>query len=376
MSQVFDFVSSQRTARCTSVALGLALLVATASASHADRLVAKGTTLSGAVHAISSAGVEFTPDFATDPMLVPWENIDEFESETTYQVLYGDDEEVDAPVTAYRDGRLVVGEVEVDPASLVSVVALEDGEPSFLDRTRSTWRYWHGGFDVGFNLQQATSDSLGFLVALNTTRSTDRTRLILGAAYRYLEQRDPDNTPPKTKRVNDSVAGAVRGEYDFTERIYGFASSDALYDAVQNLSLRAVPKLGAGYVLWKREPKEGVRDFLQVEAGGGWVYEKYMDNGTPPGPFVGHEDYFTVVFGAAAAVLLPRGMAFDWRFDYLPSVDDFAGDYVVRTVAGLTVPLIAPVSARFSVADTYDSTPSGDAKKNSLNVDTALSLVW
>jgi hypothetical protein len=68
-------------------------------------------------------------------------------------------------------------------------------------------------------------------------------------------------------------------------------------------------------------------------------------------------------------------MSFDWRFDYLPAVDDW-GDYVIRTAAGLSVPLVAPVAARIGIVDTYDSTPSGGADKNSLNLDTTLSLVW
>ena len=356
---------------CSGLCLGLAI----ASIAHADRLVAKGTTLSGKVKALSGAGVEFEPDFAKDSMLVPWDNVDDVSTDANFQVLYGDGLEANAPVSAYRDGRLVVGDAEVEPKALVSAVALEDERPGFLDRTRSYWRYWHGGVDFGFNLQQATTDNLGMLFAMHALRSKDRTRLILGADYRYLEERNPDNSPPKTKRTKDSASGLVRGEYDITERIYAYGSADALYDAVQNLSLRAVPKAGAGYVLWEREPKEGVRDFLQVEAGGGWVYEKYIDNGVPPDE-LDENDYFTVAFGAAAAVLLPRGAAFDWRFDYLPSVSDFTGDYVIRTAAGLTVPLIAPVSARLSVADTYDSTPSGGAQENSLYVDTTLSLGW
>ncbi|MFN2425735.1 MAG: DUF481 domain-containing protein [Candidatus Binatia bacterium] len=341
-----------------------------ATVAHADRLVAKGTTLTGKVKILSGAGVEFAPDFAKDSMLVPWENVDDVATDANFQVLYGDGLEAIAPVGGYRDGHLLVGDASVEPQSLVSAVELADAEPGFLDRTRSTLRYWHGDFSLGFNLQRATTDNLGLLVAVTALRSKGPTRLILGADYRYLEQENPDSI------TKDSASGVVRGEYDLSERIYLYGSADALYDAVQNLSLRAVPKAGAGYVIWKREPKEGVRDFLQVEAGGGWVYEKYIDNGTPPDPVMGENDYFTVALGASAAVLLPRGAAFDWRFDYLPSVSDFTGDYVIRTAAGLTVPLIAPLSARLSVADTYDSTPSGGAKENSLFVDTSLSVAW
>lgn len=361
--------------RKTVMAL-IASLVLHASAASADRLVAGGVTLDGKVKGISPAGVEFLPGFAKSPMLVVWDNVEELSTETSFQVLYGDDQEANAPISGYREGKLVVGEAEVEPKDMVSVVALADGKPKFTDRVRRRFRYWNGSFDAGLLVQRATTDNLGAVVGLRALRSEGPTRLILGADYHYANERNPANPPPRERRTADSAAGLVRGEYDITKNIYLYASTDALYDAIQNLSLRAVPKAGAGYVLWQREPKEGVRDFLQVEAGGGWVYEKYIDNGTPPDPVKDEDDYFTVAFGAAAAVLLPRGAAFDWRFDWLPSVSDFTGDYVVRTAAGLSVPLIAPVSARLSIADTYDSTPSGGAEENSLTVDTTLSLAW
>jgi hypothetical protein len=357
--------------------VGLTLSLGLPAGALADKLVARGgIVMAGAVKSITAKGVEFQPDFAKDPMLVPWDNVEDLETEASYQVLHGEDGEVTAPITDFDDGKLEVGDVEIDPKVLVSATAVGDAGASFLDRTRATWRYWHGGFNLGFNLQQATTDALGLYVGLSALRTTENTRFILGTDYRYTNERDPDSAPPRKKRTKDSASGLIRGEYDVWKNLFVYGSADALYDAIQNLSLRAVPKAGLGYVFWEREPKEGVRDFFLLEMGGGWVYEKYIDNGTPPDPVVDEDDYFTVAFGAAAAVLLPRGAFFDWRFDYLPSVSDFADDYVIRTTAGLTVPLIAPVSARLGITDTYDSTPSGGADENSLYFDTTLSLLW
>jgi hypothetical protein len=370
-----------------SCATAVTALAIPAMVTAADKLVAKGgPVLSGTVKSVTSKGVEFQPDFAKDPMLVPWDNIEDLETEASYQILHGENGDVTAPITDFDDGKVEAGDVEIEPASIVSATAIGDDGMGFLDRTRASWRYWHGGFNLGFNLQQATNDTLGLYVGFSALRTTDRTRLILGTDYRYSTERDPDNSPPRKRRNKDAVSALVRGEYDIYKHLFVYASTDALYDAIQNLSLRAVPKAGLGYVFWEREPKEGVRDFFLLEAGGGWVYEKYIDNCDgeepddpciPPGvPIDEDDDYFTVAFGAAAAVLLPRGAMFDWRFDYLPSVSDFADDYVIRTSAGLTVPLIAPVSARLGITDTYDSTPSSGAEENSLYLDTTLSLVW
>lgn len=79
------------------------------------------------------------------------------------------------------------------------------------------------------------------------------------------------------------------------------------------------------------------------------MYEKYF-GGT-------HRDYFAIAFAAVAAYYLPYGAKFDGRVDYLPAVDAFVDDYLLRSEAALTMPLIEPISAKFSVVDEYDNTP-------------------
>jgi hypothetical protein len=357
----------------------------------ADHIIAGGTRISGDVKGVTADGVEFKPEFAEDSFLVSWEKLESVETDGDFEILYGEGGAIVARLRGVSDGKLVVGDTAIDPKDIVLVSGSASETPGFRERLRSTMRYWHGGVDVGLAVQQATTDNLGMYFAVRALRAKGPTRLILGADYRFGEENPPDDDERRTK---DSATALVRGEYDITKRIYAFASTDALYDSIQNLSLRAIPKLGAGYTVWEREPKEKVRDFFQVESGAGWVYEKYMhDCSDAPGsnipfpppsrrPFCSDgdnvrpdDDYFTIVFGAAAAVLLPREMAFDWRFDYLPNVTDW-GDYVIRTGAGLSAILIAPISLRIALVDVYDSTPSADTDENSLNFDTTLSVAW
>jgi uncharacterized protein DUF481 len=88
------------------------------------------------------------------------------------------------------------------------------------------------------------------------------------------------------------------------------------------------------------------------------------------------KDYFALAFGAMAGYYLPLGAHFDWRLDYLPAVDNFTTDYLLRTEAALTAPLIDPVSAKFIVRDEYNNTPAMDAKRNSLFLTLGLSVIW
>ena len=285
-------------------------------------------------------------------------------------MLYGDEQESDAPLQGLSDGKLLVGAstptaTQIDLATIYAGLPLGAGGPSFADRARSYWRYWDGNFDVGFNFQQATTDTTGFLVAFQTQRSKDPTRLTLAASYRYGTQKAKGQDRQQTQ---DQLLGLVRGEYDFTPRLYGYASGDATYDGIQSLSLRAVPKVGAGYVLWQKDLDGGRRNFVQVEAGPSWVYEKYFGGST--------NDYFAVALGASAGYYLPYGAHFDWHMDYLPAVDNFISDYLLRTEAGLSVPLVGPIDAKFSLLDEYDSTPAPGAVRNSVFLTLGLSIGW
>ena len=101
------------------------------------------------------------------------------------------------------------------------------------------------------------------------------------------------------------------------------------------------------------------------------------DGGLGKEKFFGGEDdsYFTIGLGAAAGIYLPYDSKFDWRFDYLPAIDDFS-DYLIRNEAGLSIPLWDPISAKIALLDEYDSTPAEDADKNSLYFILGASVGW
>lgn len=230
---------------------------------------------------------------------------------------------------------------------------------------RGQWRYWHGSADVGVNVQQATTETTGFLLAFGATRAKAPTRLLLGASYRYGTEKKRDEDRSTTQ---DQLKGLLRGEYDFTPRVYGYASGDATYDGIQQLSIRGVPKAGIGYVIWQEQLDEDRRNFLQADIGAGWVYERY---------FGGEDnDFVTAAFGAMAGYYLPYGAHLDWRLDYLPAIDDFTKNYLLRNELGLTLPLISIVNARFSLLDEYQGQTAPDTDHNSLFLNAGLGVAW
>jgi len=336
-----------------------------ASGAVADEVTSKGTVLRGKVTALAGAGITFEPEYGKGTLAIKWENVEDLRSDGSFQVLYGDSEESDGPLQGLRAGKLSVGGAEVDVATIRAGVPIGAAGLSCTDRMRSAWRYWDGHFDLGLNVQQSTTDTTGFLIGFGAVRTKDPTTFTLGANYRYGTEKRQGQSKTTTE---DQLFGLVREDYSFTPRFYGFASGDATYDGIQRLSIRGVPKVGVGYVFWQEKLDEDKRNFLQGEVGPSWVYERYFGGSD--------SDYYAIAFGALAGYYLPYGAHFDWRLDYLPAVDNYTKDYLLRTEAGLTAPIIGAINAKFVVRDEYDSQPAPGAERNSLFLTLGLSLLW
>jgi hypothetical protein len=363
--------------------LGIAATLFTAAAVHADQITSKGTVLRGKITALSSAGVTFAPEYGAGSLTVKWEDIEDLKTDASFQVLYDEGLESDAPLQGFANGTLYVGP-RLEGATPIETKTITMGNPigaegpSWADRTRSYWRYWSGSFDLAFNYQQASTDTTGLLVGFKTIRTKDPLRLIFGANYRYGAQTIKNQTNQMTGLKEDVTTttqdywyGLARGEYDLTERLYTFGSGEATYDGIQRLSIRAVSKAGLGYTFWEQKLDADTRNFLSGEVGPSFVYEGYFHDSDPS-----HNEYFAIGFGLLAGYHLPYGAHFDGLVNYLPSVNDFTGQYFLHSEASLTMPLASIISGKFSLVDEYTKPPAGDTQSNTLFITFGLSLAW
>lgn len=365
-------------------------LLCGATPAVADEVTSKGTVLKGTVTGLSSGGLVFEPEYGKGVLTIDWEDVEDVKTDGPFQVLYGDDLEADAPLQGYSDGKVLVGgdpttATAIPTADLHSAIALGAEGLTWQDKVRSAFRYWDGSLDLGLSLQQATTDTLGFLVGMDTTRVKGPTRLMLGANYRYSTQttkeRTATGTRDKTTTIEDRLFGSIRGEYSITERLYGFGAGDATYDAIQKLSIRGIPKAGLGYLFWEEKLDDTKRNFLSAEVGGAWVYEKFFQStcrsaGVAIPGCDTENNYFAIAFGAAGGYYLPYGAYAGGRVDYLPAVDDFIKDYLLRAALDLTAPVYGPISAKFSLLNEYDNTPAKGTDHNALYLALGVSIGW
>jgi hypothetical protein len=348
--------------------LGFVLMLGvltSARQSVADEVTVKGTVLQGTITSLSASTVELKTVYGKGTLAIPVADIQNLTTDASCVVYYGEEAKSTGRLLGIEQGKLLVGTARASatPVDISTILFMRGAEG--VGDLRSQWRYWHGNVGAAVNVQQATTDTTGFLFALGATRAKAPTRLILGASYRYATQKLQHEDRTITQ---DQLKGLARGEYDFTPRVYGYVSGDGTYDGVQRLSIRGVPKAGIGYVFWQEQLDEERRNFLQADVGGAWVYERYF----------GGEDnsYAAIAFGALAGYYLPYGAHADWHMDYLPAVDDFTRNYLLRNELGLTVPLVAVLNGRFSLLDEYQGKTAPDTNHNNLFLTAGLSVEW
>jgi hypothetical protein len=383
-----DTPMTQREAGITQILITLAVLLG-ATTACADEVTSKGTVLRGKVTAISADNLSFETEYGKGAIVIKWADIEDVRTDGSFQVLYGDGLTLYAPLQGISGENLLVGDAP-ESATQVELTSIHSGQPigpdgpSFIDRERAFWRYWDGSLDFGLNVQQATVDTTGFLLGFKTVRRNAPTRFYLEANYRYATQKKKGESQTT---IEDRAFGLIRGEYDLTDRLYLFGSGDVTYDAIQKLSIRGVPKGGVGYLFWEEKLDEEKRNFLSGEVGVAWVYEQFfaerVANPTPPPRLVEPPEFFTpsdnfvaVAFGLAAGYHLPYGAHIGYRGDYLPAIEDWTHDYLLRNALELTLPLYGPIAAKFTLLDEYDSTPAPDTDHNSLFLTFGLSILW
>jgi putative salt-induced outer membrane protein YdiY len=342
--------------RAARAALWICALVGLVAAPiSAGEVTVQGEVLEGKVVGVTTEGVQFETIYGKGAILIPYASIERLESDASFVVLYGEAGEAHGRLLGVSGGELLVGE---NPESAARVATGEifrsfgeqEFEESGIEALRSRYRYWSGNFDLGFAATQAT----------NNTGSLDATRLLLRGRYRYTVQ-EPQDEPKDT--IENEVRGLLRGEYNLTQRLFLYASATGEYDEIESLSIRTVPKGGAGYRIWQ-SPK----GFLSGDIGFGYVYQRFFGGDT--------EDYPAVSFGSELEYLLPYDMKFTALGEYLPSVEEWTGNYLLRGSAALAVPMLSWMDLKFTVFDEYNNRPAEDAKRNKLTFTAGLSLVF
>ena len=376
---MFGFGSRKRALAVSAAFWGMVLvLCAPELAAGQSQITARGDTIRGRIANLTSDHVVFEPAVADDKspnaIKVKWKDVESIQSDGPYTVLHGDEGEARGRILGIEGGNvLLVGDdpasaQRVEIASLFRAFDESVATGSLVERWRSRLRYWTATLDAGAAYTESTTDKVVGTAGFVIDRKKAPTYFLLEGGARYATEDEQHETRTITENTLYLLG---RGEYDFTERIYTYASTRATHDNEQHLSVRVEPRKGAGYHFIKSKERN-----FSADVGVGWIYENYFgDEGTFPFERSrGDNNYWAIAFGAQADAQLPYGMLWRARAEYLPAVDDWFHDYLGRFETSLDVPMLTWLAFRFTLTDEYDNTPAEDDQRNNFTTTAGLAL--
>ena len=329
----------------------------------AAEVFTKDQGLQGSVVGVNAEGVEFETIYGKGVIVIPWADVDRIRSDKEFIILRAEADSVVGRIWGLEDGRLLVGE-SIETAAHIPVEQIERSitrrqyETSLLDRLRTRYRYWTANFDLALGYTDATTDTSSLSTALELRRRKKPMDFFFRAYYFFSSSKESGES-----RVTDEnrLLGRARLDYDLSDRTFAFGQITAEYDEIQNLSLRTDPVVGLGYRFVNRE-----KLMISGRSGPGYVYQRYFGGDV--------EDYFTILFGGDLEADLPYGSKFRMGAEYLPDVSDWQGNYLIRTFADWTMPIIGWLDFKIAMINIYNSRPAEDTQHNTFTTSAGLSF--
>ena len=359
--QSFAITRILRARRWIGITPLMFLLLGLASAGLGAEIVVKGQDLEGSVVGFTAEGVAFETVYGKGAIVIPWADAERLKSEKEFVILYGEEDLAIGRAWGLEDGKLFVGEspekaIPIPVEQISRSLTRDKYETSRLEALRVRYRYWNANFDLAFSYTEATTETNAFAVGLEFERKKEPTELFLGAYYRYATTQTQGEERIKNE---DRIFGRGRLDYTLSDRLFSFGAVSAERDEIQEIRFRTDPNLGLGYRFVKRENL-----IISGRTGPGYVYQKYFNGQT--------NDYFTILFGGDLDANLPYGSKLRIRVEYLPAVDDWTDNYLVRGGLDFTVPIIGWLDFKFTILDIYNSQPPPGTLKNSFTTTAGL----
>jgi putative salt-induced outer membrane protein YdiY len=159
--------------------------------------------------------------------------------------------------------------------------------------------------------------------------------------FNYEEENDEATTR--------NLFGALKYDYFFTEKYYGYLSVEMQKDRFKDLNLRTVVGPGMGYQFWDDSIK-----FLLLEAGVAYFSENRR--------IAEDDEWITARLAGQFQYTFSKYLKFfDW-FEMHPSLED-VDDFIARNEAGILSPIGAGWSLKLSHLLEYNHTPPPDVSK-------------
>lgn len=328
-----------------------------ASSAHADRVTLKsGSFLTGSAGEFSGDKLKFKSDELGD-VEVPVEKIASLESDRDH-------------VVRYLDGRSETKKVTVADGAMA---VREGGETKKLDmegvkEVDPEAQAWHGSLNGSATLTRGNTVGESASVVGDLARRWEKDRFTMDGGYFYAAS--GDSKQDKQKTTSRFELQAQEDHFWTGEGIYNYVNGKYEFDRIMDLEYRWRVGLGVGYQWFEdRDFGCGKMSFGQ-EVGMAYIGEKY--------DHAKSDDYGTFRYAHHFAweIAAIDGLSFTHNFEILPQVDDWSGNYLIDTDAGVAYAFRANWQLIAKAEWDYKKKVGPDTKHSDLRYILGLGYKW
>jgi len=204
---------------------------------------------------------------------------------------------------------------------------------------------WESSIAAGLTVTRGNSDTLLFTAKFQTQKKAPQNEWIYEADAAYGENDSIES--------EDILHGNAQYNHLFSERLYGYASADALHDGIQDLQYQVTLSPGAGYYFIKTVPTS-----LVGEIGPGIITQRRGED---------EETYMTLRLAEHWDQKL-NGNAKCWeKAELLPEVTKF-DNYIINAEIGVESALSKRLSLQVTLDDNFVNEPAAGRKNNDVRL--------
>lgn len=201
---------------------------------------------------------------------------------------------------------------------------------------------WNGNVFLGALKQSGNTDRTSASFGGEATRRSAKDRFSLSLLYNYAEE-------DGTLTTRDTY-GAIKYDYFFTQKFYGYLGVEMLKDKFKDLNLRTIVGPGVGYQIWDDEAKA-----LALEGGIAYFSEDRIE--------ADDDQWITARLGARFRYNVGELVTFTDNLALYPSLEA-GGEFTSRNEAALLTTIAGPWSLRLANVWEHDSDPAEGIKKD------------
>jgi len=204
---------------------------------------------------------------------------------------------------------------------------------------------WSGAIVVAGNYQTGNTDRSALRLGADAVRRSDQDRFSMRFLY--------DISIEKDLLSSRSIYGALKYDYFFTKKLYGYLGVELLNDKFKDLNLRTVVGPGLGYQIWDQPSKA-----LAVEAGLSYFSEDYK---------IGKDkSWITARLAANYRHKITDTIMFTNNLILYPSLENIS-DFSLRNEAAIATSLGSGWSLKLANILEFNNAPANGTKNTDSN---------